>query len=67
MTVGGADLAGQAIGAGLVDELHLFLVPAIAGGGKRAFPSGATVNQEFLDAQRLASGAVYLAYRIKSS
>ena len=27
MTVGGADLAGQAINAGLVDELQLFLVP----------------------------------------
>ena len=28
MTVGGADLAGQAIKAGLVDELQLFLVPS---------------------------------------
>jgi RibD domain-containing protein len=40
MTVGGADLAGQAIKAGLVDELQLFLVPTVVGGGKRALPSG---------------------------
>src|ERR1035437_8690954 len=40
MTVGGAGLAGQAIKTGLVDELQLFLVPIVVGGGKRALPSG---------------------------
>ncbi len=34
LTVGGADLAGQAVRAGLVDELQLLLVPVIVGGGK---------------------------------
>jgi dihydrofolate reductase len=63
MTVGGADLAGQAIKAGLVDELQLFLVPAIVGGGKRALPSGARLDLELLDTRRFASGAVYLRYR----
>ena len=29
LTVGGAQLAARAIGAGLVDEYQLFLVPAI--------------------------------------
>jgi dihydrofolate reductase len=38
MTVGGADLAGQAIKAGLAGELQLFLVPIVAGGGKRGAP-----------------------------
>jgi dihydrofolate reductase len=38
MTVGGADLAGQAIKTGLVDELLLFLVPVV-GGGKPASPT----------------------------
>jgi hypothetical protein len=32
------ELAGQAIGAGLVDECHLFLFPIVVGGGKRALP-----------------------------
>jgi dihydrofolate reductase len=63
MTVGGADLAGQAIKAGLVDELQLFLVPVIVGGGKRALPNGARSDLELLDTRRFASGAVYLRYR----
>jgi dihydrofolate reductase len=67
MTVGGADLAGQAITAGLVDELQLFLVPVVVGGGKRALPSGVRSDLELLDTQRFASGAVYLRYRPKSA
>ncbi len=31
--VGGADLAVQAIKAGLADEVRLFLVPVVVGGG----------------------------------
>jgi dihydrofolate reductase len=65
MTVGGADLAGQAIEAGLVDELQLFLVPAIVGGGKRALPGGVRSDLELLDTRRFAGGAVYLRYRVK--
>jgi dihydrofolate reductase len=62
MTVGGADLAGQAIEAGLVDELQLFLVPIVVGGGKRALPSGVRSDLELLDTRRFASGGVYLRY-----
>jgi dihydrofolate reductase len=64
MTVGGADLAGQAITARLVDELHLFLVPVIVGGGKRALPNGVRSDLELLDTRGFASGAVYLRYRL---
>ncbi len=67
MTVGGADLAGQAITAGLVDELQLFLVPIVVGGGKRALPNGVRSDLELLDTQRFPSGAVYLRYRPKSA
>jgi dihydrofolate reductase len=63
LTVGGADLAGQAIRAGLVDELQLFLVPVIVGGGRRALPDGARSDLELLDTRRFAGGAVYLRYR----
>jgi dihydrofolate reductase len=65
MTVGGAGLAGQAIRAGLVDELQLFLVPIVVGGGKRALPNGVRSDLELLDTGRFASGAVYLRYRPK--
>jgi dihydrofolate reductase len=65
ITVGGADLAGQAIKAGLVDELRLLLVPVLVGGGKRALPHGIRSELELEDTQRFASGVVYLRYRPK--
>jgi dihydrofolate reductase len=67
MTVGGADLAGQAIKAGLVDELRLFLVPVVVGRGKRALPDGVRSDLELLDTRRFASVGVYLRYRPKSA
>jgi RibD C-terminal domain len=38
IAIGGPELAGQAIAAGLVDDCHLFLNPIVVGGGKRALP-----------------------------
>ena len=67
MRVGGANLAGQAIKAGLVDEIRLFLVPVVVGGGKRALPGGVHSELELLNTQRFASGAVYLSYRPHTS
>jgi dihydrofolate reductase len=63
LTVGGPDLAAQAIRAGLVDELHLFVVPVVVGGGKQTLPSGVRVKLELLDERRFGSGVVYLHYR----
>src|SRR6478609_7069557 len=40
LSIGGSELAGLAIAAGLVDECHLFLHPIVVGGGKRALPDG---------------------------
>src|SRR3954453_10424170 len=42
--IGGAELAGQAIVAGVVDELQLLLVPVLVGGGKRALPAEANTR-----------------------
>src|SRR5438309_7092507 len=39
--VGGPDLAGHAIRAGLVDEYHLFITPVVVRGGRRALHDGA--------------------------
>lgn len=63
MTVGGADLAGQALTAGLVDELQLILMPTAIGGGKPALPAGVRLDLELLDTRTFASGAVCLRYR----
>jgi dihydrofolate reductase len=63
LTVGGPDLAAQAIKAGLVDELHLFLTPVVVGGGNPALPDGVRVNLELLDERRFGNGVVHLHYR----
>ena len=64
ITVGGAELAGQAIAAGLVDELHLLLGPVMVGGGKAALPDGVRVRLELLDERRFAAGVVFLRYAV---
>jgi riboflavin biosynthesis pyrimidine reductase len=61
--IGGANLAWQAIKAGLVDELQLFLVPLVVGGGTRALPDDVRVPLELTDERRFGNGTVYLRYR----
>jgi len=62
LTVGGPELAAQAIKAGLVDEYQLFLTPVMVGGGKRALPDDVRVELELLDERRFGNGTVYLRY-----
>jgi dihydrofolate reductase len=64
LTVGGADLAAQAFGAGLVDECHLLFWPTVLGGGKHALPSRARLDLQLLNERRSRSGVVHLHYRI---
>ena len=64
ITVGGPDLAAQAIEAGLVDECHLFLTPIVVGGGKRSFPRDLHQKLELLEERRFGSGTVHLHYRL---
>ena len=66
IAVGGATLAGQAIGAGLVDECHLFLCPIVVGGGKRALPGSVRAQLELLDERRFKNGVVQLHYRVSA-
>jgi dihydrofolate reductase len=63
ISIGGAELAGQAVAEGLVDECHLFLGPVLVGGGKRALPARVHAELELLDERRFRSGVVYLHYR----
>jgi dihydrofolate reductase len=67
MTVGGPNLAAQAIKAGLVDEWHLFVAPVVVGGGKRALPDDVHLNLELADERRFDGGMVFLDYRTKRS
>ena len=65
LTVGGPELAAQAIEAGLVDELQLFLAPMLVGGGKRSLPHDVRLKLELLDERRFGNGMVYLRYRTR--
>jgi len=63
ISVGGPGLAAHALREGIVDEIQLFLVPAVVGGGTRALPDGLRADLDLLDERRFAGGAVYLRYQ----
>jgi dihydrofolate reductase len=63
ITVGGPELAAQAIRAGLVDEFQLFVTPVVVGGGKKALPDDVHLKLELLDERRFGRGVVHLRYR----
>jgi dihydrofolate reductase len=75
LLVGGPTLAGQALVAGLVDDLHLFVVPVVVGGGTRALPhlvqrpdgvqlDGQRLDLRLVDERRFGSGVVHLQYAV---
>ena len=65
ISIGGAELAGLALEADLVDECHLFLNPVIVGGGKPAFRAALRRNLELLETRRFGTGVIHLRYRIR--
>ncbi len=62
--IGGAELAGQAIAAGLVHEIHSFVYPVLVGGGLRWLPEGVRIDLELVDEHRFANGVVHLHHRV---
>jgi dihydrofolate reductase len=62
--VGGADLAGQLVAAGVVDEIHTFAHPVLIGGGTRWLPDGVRVDLELVDQHRFG-GVVHLHHRVR--
>jgi dihydrofolate reductase len=64
LTVGGADLAGQAFRDGLVDECQLLVHPVLIGGGKPALLRGGRTDLELLEDCQFSDGVVYLRYRV---
>jgi dihydrofolate reductase len=63
ISVAGPTLAAHAIRAGLVDEYHLLVAPAMLGGGIRVLPSNVRMRLDLLDERRFANGIVYLRYQ----
>ena len=66
LSIGGATLAGQAIAAGLVDEIQLLLVPVIVGGGKRALPDDVRRSLRLISTRSFSSGVVHAHYALDS-
>ena len=66
LAVGGANLAAQALRAGLVDEFHLVVAPVVVGGGKPLFPDDVLLKLNLLDTRRFGNGMVYLHYQLSS-
>jgi dihydrofolate reductase len=63
VSIGGPELAGHAIRAGLVDEFQLFLSPVLVGGGTAALPDGVRRDLELVEERRFGNGVVFLRYR----
>ena len=65
VSVSGAGLAAEAIRAGLVEEIRLFLNPVLVGGGTAALPGDVRLRLELLDQRRFGTGVAYLRYRVR--
>jgi dihydrofolate reductase len=66
ISIAGPTLAAHAIRAGLVDEYHLLVVPAMLGGGTRVLPGNVRMRLDLLDERRFPNGMVYLRYRAQA-
>lgn len=66
ISVAGPTLAAHAIRAGLVDEYHLLVAPAMLGGGIRVLPADVRTRLDLLNERRFDNGMVYLRYRAQS-
>lgn len=66
VSIGGPDLAAEAIRAGLVDEYRLFLHPVLIGGGAPALPAKIRIALQLQQERRFDGGVVFLRYRARS-
>ena len=64
VSIGGADLAGQALAAGLVDEIRLLVVPVVIGSGPRVLPDGLRTGLELRGSRTFDAGWTFLRYGI---
>ncbi len=65
VTVDGPTLAAHAFRAGIVDEVHLLLAPAVVGRGLQAIPDDVRLDLELRDIRRYAGGFVSVQYAVR--
>lgn len=64
LLVGGPHLAAQALAAGLVDEVALFVWPVLLAGRNPALPTDFRLKLDLVDLDRFANGVLHLRYRV---
>jgi dihydrofolate reductase len=65
IAIGGATLAAEAAGSGLIDEYRPMVYPVLVGGGIPFFPRRERrVDLELLETRTFSSRVVYLRYRV---
>ena len=64
VVMGGGDVCGQVLAAGLADRLSLHVAPVVFGGGTPLFPEGPRVDLELVDTLTTPN-ATHLTYRIR--
>ena len=62
VSIGGPDLAAQALRAGIVDRVEYYANPVIVGGGTTWLPTGLRLGLRLVEHHRFANGVVHLAY-----
>ncbi len=65
LLVGGPNLAAQALAAGLVDEVELFVWPFVLAGRNPALPTSRPTELTLIDEHRFKCGVVRLHYRVQ--
>jgi dihydrofolate reductase len=63
--VSGPEFAAEALRAGLVDKLQMFVCPAVVGAGKRFFPDRVRLKPELVDQHRFCNRVVFLRYVVR--
>jgi dihydrofolate reductase len=66
VSIGGPTLAAHALRAGIVDDIHLFIVPHIVGGGTACWPAGTGFALDLVQQERFSDGTVYLQYSART-
>jgi dihydrofolate reductase len=67
LSIGGPDLTAQAMAAGLVDEVHLFLTPVTLWGGTSALTADFRSELDLVHVDHFGSGVIHLHYRVGGS
>jgi dihydrofolate reductase len=62
--LGGADLAGEFLRQGLVDELRIYIHPVVIGRGTPLLPADVHLDLELLESRTFGNGVVLVRYAV---